>query len=40
MLHEIINEQGNCLDLRGDISEKMIIFLTFSYKSLASGALI
>ena len=42
MLHDIINEQGNCLDVRDDISEK-ILFLTFShvfYNSLASGALI
>ena len=38
------NEQGNCLDVRDDISEKTTtifdIFHMFSYKSLASGALI
>ena len=40
MLHVIINELGNCLELRDDISGKMNICLTFSFKSLASGALI
>ena len=43
MLHGIINEQGNCLDVRDDISEKNIIFdifHMFPYKSLASGATI
>ena len=40
MLHCIINEQGNCLKVRYDISEKNTIFHMFSYKSLASGALI
>ena len=39
MLHGIINEQGKCLDIRSDISEKNTIFQV-SYKSLASGALI
>ena len=39
MLHGIINEQGNCLDVRDDISEKNY-FHIFSNKSLASGALI
>ena len=29
MLHGIINEQGNCLDVRDDISEKMNIFRVF-----------
>ena len=40
MLHGIINEQGNCLDVRDDISEKKNHFHMFSNKSLASGALI
>ena len=43
MLHGIINERGNCLDVRDDISEKNTIFdifHMFSYKSLASDALI
>ena len=40
MLHGIIYEQGNCLDVNDDISEKMNIFHMFSYKSLCSGALI
>ena len=43
MLHGTINEQGNCLDVRDDISEKNTffdIFHMFSHKSLASGALI
>ena len=40
MLHGMINEQGHWLDERDDILEKkMIIFYMFSYKSLASGAL-
>ena len=29
MLHGIINEQGNCLDVRDDISEKKNIFHMF-----------
>ena len=33
MLYGIINEQGNCLDIRDDISEKNTIFHMFSYKS-------
>ena len=37
MLHGIIHEQGNCLDIRDDISEKNHMF---SYKYLDSGALI
>ena len=40
MLHGIINEQGNCLDVRGDISEKKTIFHTFSNKSLGYGSVI
>ena len=43
MLHGIINQQGNCLAVRDDISEKNTIFdisHMFSYKSLASCALI
>ena len=40
MLHGIINEQGKFLDIRDNISEKKYYFLMFSYKSLASGALI
>ena len=41
MLHGIINEQGNCLDVRADISEKRNnIFHMFTYKSLASRILI
>ena len=39
MLQGITYEQGNCLDERDDISEKYI-FHMFSYKYLASGALI
>ena len=39
MLDCIINEQGNCLDVRGDISEKTI-FHTFSHKSLAFCSII
>ena len=40
MLHDIINEQENCLDVRDDISEKKWIFFTgFHKNSLASGAL-
>ena len=38
VLHGIMNEQGNCLDVRDNISEKYY-FHMFSYKSLASGAL-
>ena len=40
MFHGIINEQGNCLEVRDDISEKNPIFHMFSYNSLAFGALI
>ena len=40
MLHNIIYEQGNCLDVRDDISDKKLLFRMFSYQSLASGALI
>ena len=40
MLHVIINERGNCLDLRDDISGKVNICLTFSFKFIASCALI
>ena len=43
MLHGIKNEQGNCLDVRDDISENDIIFdifHMFSYKSIASVAII
>ena len=39
MLHGMINEQGNFLDVRNDISEKYHS-PHVSYKSLASGALI
>ena len=38
MLPGIINEKGNCLDVRDDISEKNAIRHT--YESLASGAFI
>ena len=38
MLPGIINEKGNCLDLRDDISEKNAIRHT--YESLASGLFI
>ena len=38
MIHGIIHEQGNCLDVRDDISEKMIIFHSFSNKYLVSCA--
>ena len=40
MLHGIIQEQGNCLDVRDDTSERNDYFSHVSYKSLASGALI
>ena len=40
MLHGIINEQGNCLDVSDGISEKKYYFHMFSYISLASGAFI
>ena len=40
MLHDIINEQGTSIDVRVDILEKMNIFHMFSYKFLASCALI
>ena len=41
MLHVIMNEQGNRLDVRDDISEKYY-FHMFSYKSksIDSGALV
>ena len=39
MLHCIINEQSNCLDVRDDISEKNTIFHMISYRSPAAGAL-
>ena len=39
MLYGILNEQGNYLDVRDGISENTI-FHIFSYKFLASGALI
>ena len=29
MLHGIINEQGNCLGVRDDISEKILFFTSF-----------
>ena len=38
MLPGIINENGNCLDVRDDISEKNAIRHT--YESLASGAFV
>ena len=38
MLHNIINEQGHCIDVRGGILGKMNICHMFSYKSLVSGA--
>ena len=38
MLLGIINERGNCLDVRDDISEKNAI--RHKYESLASGAFI
>ena len=38
MLHNIINEQGHCLDVRDGISAKMNICHMFSYTSLLSGA--
>ena len=34
MLHGIINEQGNILDVRCDISEKKLYFHMCSYESL------
>ena len=40
MLHGITNEQGNCMDVRDDTSEKILFFHMFSYKSPASDALI
>ena len=42
MLHGIINEQENCLDVRDDIQKNTFfdIFQMFSYCSLPSGALI
>ena len=39
MLHDIINEQGNGLNVRDDISEKNIPH-KFKDRSLASGAFI
>ena len=38
MLPDIINEKGNCLEVRDDISEKNAIRHT--YESLASGSFI
>ena len=29
MLHGVINEQGNCLDVRDEFSEKMKMFTRF-----------
>ena len=40
MLHGIINEHGNCLDVRDVFQKKNTIFHMFSCKFLASGALI
>ena len=40
MLHGVINEQGNCLEVRDDISGEKTIFHMFSYKSPASGTFI
>ena len=40
MLHGIINEKGNCLGVKDDISERMIIFHMFSDKSLVYCAYI
>ena len=40
MLHDIINKQGNCLDIRVDISEINCHFHMFSYTSLGSGGFI
>ena len=40
MLHGIINEQGNCLDVRDDFFRKNTIFSHVFFKSLASDALI
>ena len=40
MLHGITLEQGHWLHVRDDIPEKMNNFRMFSYKFLASGALI
>ena len=40
MLHDIINEQGYCLDTRDDISrkKKRIFFHIYPYKFLVFGA--
>ena len=42
MLYGIMNEQGNCHDVRDDVSKKKYYFSHVSYKSLtlASDALI
>ena len=42
MLHGIINVQGTCLDVRDAFQKNTIFYILhmFSYKSLASGALI
>ena len=40
MLHGIMNEQGNCLDVDDILEKTKTIFHMFSYKSLASCALI
>ena len=40
MIPGIIHEQGNCLDIRDDISANVIIFHRFSNKFLVSCALI
>ena len=40
MLHGMINEQGHCLDVRDDISEKNEYFYMFSSKLLVTGAFI
>ena len=40
MPHGIINEQGNCLDVRYAILGKTTIFHMLPYKYLVSGALI
>ena len=37
MLRDIINEQGNCLRVRDDISEQTTILRMFFHKSLALG---
>ena len=37
MLHDIINEEKHCLDVKYDISGKMNIFNIFFYTSLVIG---